>query len=602
MRRPPKSQLLVAIGSVTIFVAFAVLVRWTPPHFDATHLGLPDPSGQHPPFAEHRQDPTLPPFPVEVWAGGYRPFTNADLIEQTQQLLSNDERSRLAQLCGRCLYHTLTNVVAGHNLGYWTFVATGDIPEMWIRDSAVQLGVYLPRIPAHPPLRRLIEGALRTQAFFITQDPYANAFNAEWRRPDDLTKFERLLGRGGWVGTRNYELDSGAYFINLLYNYWASEGVSRRAGEALLAEPLIQDAVEVMIDTWITEQHHEDHSRYRYSELPRDGIGAKTGYTGMTWSGFRPSDDPNVFGYSIPSNMYAAGALQRALALNDAAWQDGRLHTKATKLLRDIEQGILRFGIVEVEPGVEVYAYEVDGLGRNLTDFDDANVPSLLSMPLLGWKGYDQKVYENTRKRLLDPEYNDFYFASDELRGIGSPHTDVGSVWPLSLMVQALTSNDAKERVEMLRMLLKSQCHNGLMHESVSVDDLQWCSRPIFEWANALLVAVAEATIDVDCEKHAEEYRLKQITWREKKDAHGGQPQNGGKDDALYYESLESLVAFDTPTRGAASSFHHYGDRLSMPAAVVLDDAEENTEMDDDATLRDVQPPPVLQEKGREEQ
>lgn len=511
-----------------------------------------------------RQDPWMggtrsrqPSYPPEVWAGGYGSFSDSDLVERTRSLLMEEELNALSGLCGRCLYHTLTNVVQGHSIGYWTFVATGDIPEMWIRDSSVQVGIYLRRSLKRPALRILIEGALRTQAFFIVQDSYANAFNSKWKRPDTLNKFERLLGRGGWVGTRNYELDSGAYFINFLYNYWSTSSKKRPAiGDSLLSESMIFEAVEIMIDTWITEQRHEDISPYRYSELKREGLGPKTAYTGMTWSGFRPSDDPNTYGYSIPSNVYAAGALLRVLDMNDAIWHDSDLEKKSKKLLEDIERGIERYGVIEIEPGVDVYAYEVDGLGNHLSDFDDANVPSLLSIPLLGWHRYNRTVYENTRIRLLDAKHNSFFFSGSEIRGIGSPHTGQHRVWPLALAVQALTTWNPEERAELLRMMLKSQCGNGLMHESVRVNNLMQCTREIFEWANAMLVVLVESALDVDCDLSAENYRMEQIKMRESEDQ-SQRPRNGGADLPSYYESLESLVAFDTPTKGAASSFHH---------------------------------------------
>jgi len=190
----------------------------------------------------------------------------------------------------------------------------GDIADMWIRDSSVQIGIYLSKMKDRPSLRLLVEGVLRTQAFFIVQDPYANAFSPSWRVPSDLAKFERLIGRGGWVGTRNYELDSSAYFVHFLWNYLNNPYV--HSPSKLLDEDIIFDAVGIIVDIWITEQNHETDSPYRYSELSRKGLGGETGYTGMTWSGFRPSDDPNEYGYSIPSNVYAAAALYRLLDMN----------------------------------------------------------------------------------------------------------------------------------------------------------------------------------------------------------------------------------------------------------------------------------------------
>ena len=293
--------------------------------------------------------------------------------------------------------------------------------------------------------------------------------------------------RKWWTGTRNYELDSGAYFIHMLWNYFAS-GVY--APEQLLAETVVFDAVSVLVDTWIIEQYHEEHSKYRYVELDRAGLGAPSAYTGMTWSGFRPSDDQTTFGYSIPSNIYAAGALQRALELNARIWKHDDLRQRAERLLSEIEEGINEFGVVEVESGDEVYAYEVDGLGGILRNMDDANVPSLLSIPLLGWTGYNKTIYANTRKRLLNAATNEYYFEGIELQGIGSPHTGPEKVWPLAIIVRALTAGDnTTEIAGEFDQLLLTQCGSGTMHESVDVFNKNFCTRPVFQWANAAAVA-----------------------------------------------------------------------------------------------------------------
>jgi len=263
----------------------------------------------------------------------------------------------------------------------------------------------------------------------------------------------------------------------------------------------------------------------------------------MTWSGFRPSDDPNSYGYSIPSNIYASSALYKILELNTRVWKSQSLHRKASKLLSDIESGIERYGIIEIEPGVKVYAYEVDGMGGREVDLDDANLPSLLSLPLLGWPKLDLHVYKATRERLLDPKYNKYYFnGSHGIRGIGSEHTKDGFVWPLGVMTEALTTDSVDEKVRILRMLLNMQCGNGLMHESVAADDPKRCTRPEFEWANSMFVVLAESTLGIDCNAAADEEWRNRIRHQESKDGDQTLPQNGGPDDPLYYSLLSSTI------------------------------------------------------------
>lgn len=529
------------------------------------------------------------PYPQEIWAGGYdiQPSRSA-LVQTIRQNLTPTNISELASLCGRVLYDSLTHSVVAHGLDDWVFVSTGDIKEMWIRDSAVQMAIYLKQMHRRPAVRRLLEGTLRAQAYFTIQDPYANSFYDEWKDIDTRSKEERRLGRGGWTGTRNYELDSGAYFLHFLWNYYAS-GIY--GPEKLVSDPLIYDAVSILVDTWTIEQRHEELSTYRYVELDRDGKGSRTGYTGMTWTGFRPSDDPTTYGYSIPSNIYAAGALERVLELNKRVWKDKNLETGSQKLLHGIETGINEYGIVEVENGVKIYAYEVDGLGGKETQMDDANIPSLLSIPLLGWSGYDPRIYANTRKRLFNAKTSDFYFRGHEIEGLGSPHTAQGMVWTLAVVTRALTApigidvavgaattaahkgdshaGDAdnsifdedgiKEIVTQLRYLLKMQCGTGSMHESVHVDHLSRCSRPVFHWADAAAVTAIEALLDIDCDKEAEKIRLEKIVEREREeplpddDVEGSdEAKDGGGggyvENPLFYETLEAHVSRDKPS------------------------------------------------------
>lgn len=204
-------------------------------------------------------------------------------------------------------------------------------------------------------------------------------------------------------------------------------------------------------------------------------------FLGMIWSGFRPSDDANTYGYSIPSNMYAAGALERALEINRAIWRSDSFATTASKLLADVKSGIETWGIVPSKNGgPKVYAYEVDGLGNSLADFDDPNWPSLVSVPLLGYASYDRAVYAATRKRLLS-KINDYWFEGAGFQGMGSPHTEHGMAWALGTLSEAFTEESPQGIIEKLLLLLKLQCGDGLMHESINVDNLTSCTRRWFE-------------------------------------------------------------------------------------------------------------------------
>jgi meiotically up-regulated gene 157 (Mug157) protein len=304
-------------------------------------------------------------------------------------------------------------------------------------------------------------------------------------------------------------------------------------------EPLVHDAVVTMLRLLEVEQHHEQRSPYRYSELEREGLGPPCGYTGMVWSAFRASDDPQKYSYNIPDNMYLWGALARLAKLNAATWQDSYITATTQRLMNDVHEGITKYGIVEVQTGVRMYAYEVDGLGNALADFDDPNLPSLLALPLLGYDVYDQHVYATTRTRILSPA-NPYFYSGSELRGLGSPHTDSQYVWPLATAVEALTSDSPAQQAELLRMLLKMAFGNGLVHESVHVSALSRFTRPEFGWANAMLVVAVESLLGVDCDAEAEVHRLAVIAQREGREAR--MPANKGRDIPQYYEQLEAGI------------------------------------------------------------
>lgn len=277
----------------------------------------------------------------------------------------------------------------------------------------------------------------------------------------------------------------------------------------------------------------------RYSELPREGMGPPCGYTGMVWSAFRASDDPQKYSYNIPDNMYLWGALNRLQKLNTVVWKDPYITNTTAKLMADVHAGILKYGLLDSKDGSKIYAYEVDGLGNSLVDFDDPNLPSLLALPLLGYELYNVAIYNNTRQRILSTA-NPYFYEGTELRGLGSPHTYARYVWPLATAVEALTTDSQPKQLELLKMLLKMAKGNGLVHESVNVDNPTMFSRPEFGWANAMLVVAVEQLLGVDCDVEAEGHRLDSIGEREAKQHHA--VPNGGRDLPTYYEQLEAGI------------------------------------------------------------
>jgi len=297
---------------------------------------------------------------------------------------------------------------------------------------------------------------------YIRHDPYANAFRIDDRRDRVLSAQEKALGRHDLIGTWNYELDSACYYMRMLYFYYqattknsststSSSLSSLLPADSVLLLPQVEQAVELMVDLWIAEQGHEDdnyptgplvdclncNKPYRYPELPRNGKGTKTNSSaGMTWTGFRPSDDQCQYGYLVPANMFAVTVLEYMVDLAQEVWKNPRLANKAQRLAQEIQRGIEEHAIVEHPTHGTIYAYEVDGLGNSLL-MDDANVPSLLSIPYLGYTHYNATIYENTRQFIFSPDNPTYQKGNNKLTGMiegyGSPHMSKAirnNIWP----------------------------------------------------------------------------------------------------------------------------------------------------------------------------
>lgn len=411
----------------------------------------------------------------------HRQWESAENIirEVKNRLQGQDKLSRLFEKCYTNTLHTTVHELANGD----TYVITGDIPAMWLRDSAAQMRPYLIPAKEDEALAELIAGLVRRQFFYINIDPYANAFN---ETPNGACWDHNDRHGNDWLWERKYEVDSLCYPIQLAYLLWKNTGCTSHFNENF------QRGVDRILQTFNCEQDHEKNSDYRFirkntvdtDTLSRDGKGASVkGGIGLIWSGFRPSDDACTYGYLIPSNMFAAVALRYLEEIEDAVYGDSRLKKGAGDLRKEVETGIETYGIIEKEGYGKIYAYEVDGFGHyNL--MDDANIPSLLSMPYLGYQG-DEEVMRNTRRFVLS-EANPYYYQGKYACGIGSPHTPANHIWPLSLIMQGITSTDKKEKENILWMLSKIDAGTGLMHESVNVDNPAIYTREWFSWANAL--------------------------------------------------------------------------------------------------------------------
>jgi len=418
---------------------------------------------------------------------------NARRANATSSLQTSLEQhlARAQSFCEDNLWLTLKTCVQPLD-DETTYVVTGDIDAMWIRDSSAQMHPYIAiakreeQENGQSKLRPLLEGTLRRQAQFMLTDPYANAFTTDW----DSVADDRL-GRGAYVFTDNYELDSGAYFFKFLARL--SDAFP---DTAVLHEQPVKDATRMLIALYRQEQKHAaGQSEYRYPKwepfelLGDDGRGLPVAETGMVWGAFRPSDDRQSYGYNVPGNIFLAATLKPIRRIARQIWKDPELAHAAWELRDSIIKGVRKYGTTRRADGEVIYCYEVDGLGACSVE-DDANVPSLLSLPYLdpSAETFNHRIYKATRKIILSDE-NPWFFQGRAGHGIGSMHTGSRAIWPLSLVMQAMTAESDVERHAVFETLTKAGMLSNTrgLTESFDADEPGEVTRPWFGWPNSLL-------------------------------------------------------------------------------------------------------------------
>ena len=407
--------------------------------------------------------------------------TVEEMIEAVKEEFKDDEK--IGKMFQKCFSNTLNTTVKKLQDGT-IFVITGDIPAMWLRDSVCQLRPYLILAQNNEEIADTIAGLIKRQMDFIQKDPYANAFNEE---ANGMGHQEDHTDMKPFIWERKYEIDSLCFPLQFSYLYWKN---TKR--KDIFTEEW-KTAAGTVIAAFRKEQDHEQNSDYIFERsdcpftdpLSRDGKGALVkSDIGMTWSGFRPSDDACVYGYLVPANMFACVVLGYLQEIAQTVYRDNTLADDAAKLRNEIKESIVKYAIFKNAKYGDVYAYEVDGYGQ-YNVMDDANVPSLLSMSYLGFCEENDVLYQNTRRMILS-ETNPFYFEGKELKGIGSPHTPEKYVWHISKAMEGLTCSDKKFKRDIIEQLKNTDAGTCMMHEGVYVDDATQYTREWFSWANAM--------------------------------------------------------------------------------------------------------------------
>lgn len=405
-----------------------------------------------------------------------------DEIARVKSLLTNRQ---LAWMFENCFPNTLDTTVHFRMLDGKpdTFVYTGDIHAMWLRDSGAQVWPYLQLANDDEQLRQMLEGVVRRQLMCINLDPYANAFNdgpvGSWWESDNTDMKPELH-------ERKWEIDSLCYVIRLAYEYWKVTGDSSIFDEVWLK------AVNNVLTTFIEQQRKDGAGPYHFTRktdrstdtLNNNGLGAPVNPVGLIVSCFRPSDDATTLQFLVPSNLFAVTSLRKAAEILSVVNKDEALAARCTALADEVEEAIRKYAVVDHPEFGKIYAFEVDGFGNALL-MDDANVPSLLALPYLGDVDADDPVYQNTR-RFVWSTSNPYFFKGTAAEGIGGPHVGYDMIWPMSIMMKAFTSTDDAEIKQCIETLMATHNGTGFMHESFHKDNPSNFTREWFAWQNTL--------------------------------------------------------------------------------------------------------------------
>ena len=439
-------------------------------------------------------------FPVVRIAEARRKFKSQSVEKIVREVRQNIGNKEIGWLFENCFPNTLDTTVDFAVEGGGrpdTYVITGDIDAMWLRDSSAQVWPYLRLCKDDKDLQQLIRGVIHRQVKCILKDPYANAFYknearvSEWKATD-------ITDMKAGIHERKWEIDSLCYPIRLAYGYWEITGDASPFDVDWLA------AMKRVLQTFKEQQRKEGEGPYSFQRktswatdgVPMGGYGYPTKKIGLIHSMFRPSDDATIYPFLIPSNLFALSSLRNLRTLLAKLKIGQELDGPAFALETDLVNALNEHAVIVHPTYGEVFAYEVDGFG-NHTLMDDANVPSLLALPYLqsanfggdlsvlltDRRGYT--VYQNTRRMLLS-ESNPFFFKGKAGEGIGGPHAGLNMIWPLSIIVRGLTSHDSQEITLCLKMLQRSHAGTGFMHESFHKDDAAKYTRKWFAWANTL--------------------------------------------------------------------------------------------------------------------
>ncbi|RKE45680.1 MULTISPECIES: glycoside hydrolase family 125 protein [unclassified Sphingomonas] len=433
---------------------------------------------------------------------GQRRFVSPAVEAEIARVKAKIADPELAWLFENCYPNTLdTTVKIGTVDGKPdAFVITGDIEALWLRDSSAQMQTYVHLAPKDAGLRRVFTGLIARQARCILIDPYANAFMEDPTAKSNLGARTDQTDMKPGVAERKWEIDSLCYPMRLAHGYWTA------TRDKAPFDDLWAKAMRRAVATFREQQRKDGKGPYHFQRLnvsPTEtlmfeGYGAPTRKVGLIHSMFRPSDDACLYPFLISSNLFAVSALRMLATVQREARGDMAGATDSEALATEVEAALRAHGRMPDGQGGEVWAYEVDGFG-NAIFMDDANVPSLSGLPLLGAADRSDPLFRRTAA-LAWSDRNPYFFTGTAARGIGGPHIGLDMIWPMSIITHAMNSDDDAVIRQCLAWLKTTHGGTGFMHESFNKDDPAKFTRSWFAWANGLF---GELILDLERRKPA---------------------------------------------------------------------------------------------------
>ncbi|PNP46590.1 hypothetical protein TGAMA5MH_02048 [Trichoderma gamsii] len=383
------------------------------------------------------------------------------------------------------------------------FIITGDITAQWLRDTGNQFAHLYKLLPHDKNLQALVKAVINTEARYISQYPYCGSFQPppESGLAPSVNDWATDVVVNPPVNNQTvfeckYELDSLAGFLKITRSYYANTKDSSFINDNWNAamSQIVRVLYEQSQSSWSSD--FEWVSYYNWTGtagalspmVPNSGNGEPKQANGLVASSHRPSDDLCVFNFITSDNAMMSVELANVANMLSKIGVQKSLATQLSQYSNTIKQAV--WAHTRATNGI--FAYETNGIGAQYI-MDDANVPSLVSLPYLGFLERSDPTYQKTKAAMFS-RANPYYAAGKSWNGIGGPHVNATYPWPMSHISGIFGTDDDNEIKQRLAIILENTSGLGLIHESVNIYNTSVYTRPWFAWANSYF---AEMILDL---------------------------------------------------------------------------------------------------------